>query len=82
VIGEQDHGVAVEELVEAAGRLDEFAEAVVGLGDRLDTRLRAVAVRVVVVVGEGEEQEVEAVGLGQLGRAAGRVAVAVARDRG
>ena len=74
--------VAVEEVVEAAGRLDQFAEAVVGLGDRLDARLRPVAVRVVVVVGQREEQEVEAVGLDQLRRAAGRVAVAVARDRG
>ena len=63
-------------------RLDDFAEAVVGLGDRLEARLRPVAVRVVVVVGKREEQEVEAVGLGQLGRAAGRVAVAIAGDRG
>ena len=54
----------------------------VGLGDRLDARLRPVLVRVVVVVGQREEEEVVEVLLHQLGGAAGGVAVAVAGDRG
>ena len=82
VVGEQDHGVAGEELVDPAGGLDQLGEAVVGLGDRLDARLRPVAVRVIVVVGQREQQEVVAVVALQLGGAAGRVAVAVAGDRG
>ena len=71
-----------EEGVEAAGRFDQLREAVVGLGDRLDARLGPVPVGVVVVVGQGEQEEVEEVLLGQLRRAAGRVAVAAAGDRG
>ena len=71
-----------EEVVEPARRLDHLGEAVVGLGDRLDTRLRPVAVGVVVVVRQREQQEVEEVLLDQLRRAAGRVAVAAAGDRG
>ena len=50
--------VVGEEGVDAAGRVDELAEAAVGVGDRLDAALGPVAVRVVVVVGEREEQEV------------------------
>ena len=51
VVGEQDHGVVGEERLEPTPRLDQLGEAVVGLGDRLDARLRPMAMRVVVVVG-------------------------------
>jgi hypothetical protein len=76
VVGHQDHGVRLEELVDAPARLDQLAEAGVGVGDRGGHRVGAKAVRVVVVVGEAEEDEVVGVVLDQLLRDAGRVVVA------
>ena len=74
--------MAVEEGVDAPGRLEQLAETAIRLGDRLDARPGAVTVRIVVVVGQGEEQEVEVPRADQLGGAAGRVAVSAAGDRG
>src|SRR4029077_6148413 len=78
VVGEQDQGVVGEKRLQSAPRLYQLGEAVVGLGDRLDARLRPIAVVVVVVVGQREEQEVVVVAALELGGAAGRVAVAAA----
>ena len=66
----------LEEGVEAAARLDDPGEARVGLGDRVDWRVGAVAVRVEVVVGEAEEEEVVGALADQLLADAGRVLVA------
>ncbi len=58
VVGNQDHGVRREEVVDAAAGLDQLAEAAVGVGDRCRGLVGAVAVGVVVVVGEAKEEEV------------------------
>src|SRR5262249_22626995 len=81
VVGDDDHRVLGEKPLSSAPRLDELAEAMIGLGDRLDARLGAVAVRVVVVVGQREQQEVVGAVPLQLDSAAGRVAVAAAGNR-
>ena len=79
VIGDHDHGVVIEELIEAAGGADELGERVVGASYRLELRLGAVLVGVVVVVGQREQQEVVEVMFDELMRDAGRVLVAGAR---
>ena len=76
VVGDHDHRVCVEEAVHTAARLDQLAEAAVGVGDRGRGCVRAPAVGVVVVVGEAEEEEVVRVVLDELLGDAGRVLVA------
>ncbi len=76
VVGDHDHRVGLEERVHPAARVDQLAQAAVGVGDRGGRRVRAPAVGVVVVVGEAEEEEVVGVLGDELLRDAGRVLVA------
>ena len=76
VVGDQDHGVLGEELLQPAGGLDQLGEGGVGAGDRLDLGLGTELVGVMVVVGQREEQEVIEVALDQLAPGARRVLVA------
>jgi hypothetical protein len=65
-----------EELIGAAGGLEQARELAVGLGDRGDLRVGAELVRVVVVVGQREQQEVEQVVAHEVVADAAGVAVA------
>ena len=60
VVGDDDHGVAVEEPLEAAGRLDQQPEAVVGALDRSEHVAGGPVLGGVGLV-QVEEQEVEPV---------------------
>ena len=61
VVGHDDDGVALEQLLDAAGRVGERADRVVAAAQHLERRVGPRCVRGVVVVGEVEEEEVEGV---------------------
>ncbi len=61
VVGAEDDGVALEELVGPAGCLDQSADGLVAAREGCVRRVRPLCVRGVVVVGEVEDEEVEAV---------------------
>jgi hypothetical protein len=68
--------VAIEQRLEAAGRIGDPGEARVGPRDRVDARPRPEPVGVEVVVGEAEQEEVERILVHELLGDAGRVLVA------
>ena len=75
VIRAKDDGVALEELVRAAGRVEQRADGCVAPRERLESRVRALCVRREVVVGEVVDEKVEAVACHEPASDRGRVAV-------